>query len=150
MIKLKSLLNENDYNPDWDYEPHPNPPPKLVELVKRIIVDLKKLTSALKLGNIRVSYIINDGEESLARYISGTYENPYVVISIDNFSPSKNIGRDLEMTIVHELVHAYLESRGLDTSEHNEDVVEEAAIEYMDFRDPIDVINYINQSYPHL
>lgn len=122
----------------------------LVELVKRIIVDLKKLTTALKLGNIRVSYITNDGEESLARYINGTYENPSIVISLDNFSQSKNIGRDLEMTIVHELVHAYLESRGLDTSEHDEDVVEEATIEYMDFRDPIDVINYINQYYPHL
>ena len=151
MIKLKLLLMEiDDYNPEWDYKIDKNPPKKLVEFVNKIILDLTKVRKTLSLGNIRLSYIKDDREDALARYINGTYSNPYIVLNIDAFNQSTNIGRDLEMTIVHELIHAYLESKGLDTSEHDEDVVEEATVEYMDFRDPVDIINYIKNCYPYL
>lgn len=151
MIKLKQLLENDDYNPEWDYDIHKNPNSKIVKLVDSIVKDLKKLTNFLKLGNIRVAYIKDNNEDAIARYINGTYLNPYIVLNIDVLSKlSSNIGRDLEMTIVHELIHAYLESKGLDTTEHDEDVVEGATIEYMDFRDPMDIINYLNNSYPNL
>lgn len=156
MITLKDLICEDDdYDPAWDYNVHPNPPPRLVKIVNDIINSSKKLISALNFDKIRISYIKDDREDALARYINGTHSSPYIVINIDVIvdlakKNSLNIGRELEITIVHELVHAYLESIGLDVSEQDEDVVEGAAIEYMNFRDPIDIINYINDSYPHL
>lgn len=155
MIKLKDLLllkEDDNYNPEWDYVIHENPPKKLVKMINNdIIPKLTPLLKALGLGNIRIAYIKDEEEDTLARYISGSYSHPYIVLNIDVIvRESDAIGRDLEMTIIHELVHAYLESKGLDMSEHNEDVVEGATVEFMDFKDPIDIINYIKDCYPYL
>lgn len=158
MIKLKSLLSENtDYDPSWDYDVHHNPPASLVKIVNQILQD-KNTLNLLKVLNInvpKVHYIRDNKQEALARYIAGTSNNPHIVIDLDTIEKSvkedpSNIGYVLESTIIHELIHAYLESKGLDPSEHNEDVVEGTTMEYMDFRDPNDAITYLKNSYPHL
>lgn len=157
MIKLKSLLENTNYNPALDYEIHNNPPSSLIKIVNSIINDknTQKLLQVLKLNSPRIHYIKDNKREALARYIAGTSNNPHIVIDLDTIeeaikeNPSE-LGYAIESTIIHELIHAYLESKGLDTSEHDEDVVEDATREYMDFRDPNDIINYVNKSYPNL
>lgn len=155
IIKLRSLITEDDdYDPSMDYNVLTKPSPQVVKLTNQIKIDLQPLLSTLRLNNIRIGYIKENGN-TLAKYISGTTNNPYIVINVKVLLDSAkqygiNIGKALESTIVHELGHAYLESIGLDTSEHNEDAVEEATREFMDFRDPKDMLNSLKSSYPHL
>jgi hypothetical protein len=158
MIKLKSLIEEeNDYDPAWDYNIHKNPPRKLIKIVDNIIKSnsIIKLLQILKLNSPRISYIKDNKKEALARYITGTANFPHIVIDMDTIQAAvkadpSNIGYAIESTIVHELIHAYLETRGLDPSEHDEDAVEGATQEYMDFRDPADIIHSLRISYPYL
>jgi hypothetical protein len=158
MIKLKSLLTEdNEYDSSLDYDIHHNPPSALVKIVDQILQDknTQTLIKALNINTPKISYIRDNKREALARYIAGTSSNPHIVLDLDTIesavkNDSSNLGYAIESTIIHELIHAYLESKGLDPSEHDEDVVESATMEYMDFRDPADAVNYINNCYPHL
>jgi len=112
--------------------------PQVQKLVNSILRDLKPLQTALGFHKVYVHYIKAD-ENELARYISGTMDNPHFVLNARGiYNAAKedgvNLGTTIETTLVHEFGHAYLEMCGIDTRDHDEDVVEDFAREYNDYR----------------
>jgi hypothetical protein len=141
MIKLKTLLTEaHDYDPSWDYNVDPRPLKEVKRLVDYVLKDTLSLQKALGLTHIQIYYIVKDPNGYLARYISGTSNNPVFVMSTRTIYLSAkkygvNLGTTIETTLAHEMGHAYLESRGIDTQDHDEDVVEEFTRYFHDTRD---------------
>ena len=129
-----------DYHHSMDYDQDFSPPKGVEDAVNGILKQTKKLQDALEFKNVRIGYITRDRQDALARYINGSMDNPYFVISARTLlKAAKKYGMNLwtavETTLVHEFGHAYLEMCGVDVSEHDEDVVEEFAREYNDFHD---------------
>jgi hypothetical protein len=139
----EQITEMHDYHHSMDYDEDFRPPPKVKEAVDGILKQTKQLQDALGLKSVRIGYIVRDDGDALARYINGSMDNPYFVISGRTLlKAAKKYGLNLwtavETTLVHEFGHAYLEMCGIDTSDHDEDVVEEFAREYDDFHDIID------------
>ena len=137
--KLK-ISESHDYNPAWDYSVDARPLKAVKKLVDYILRDTVQLQKALGFSKVSVAYIVNDGRGGLARYIAGTMDNPYIVISTRTLASAAkrygvNLGTAVETTIVHEFGHAYLEMCGIDTAEHDENIVEDFAREFDDSRD---------------
>ncbi len=139
MISFKSLLKEeSDYDPSWDYEVVKKPLPEVQKLVSSILTDLEPLKQALGFRKVYVHYI-KAPDTDLARYINGTMDNPHFVLNARGiYNAAKkygvNLGTAVETTLVHEFGHAYLEMNGIETMDHDEDVVEEFAGEFNHFR----------------
>ena len=143
MIKLKQLVEMEDYHHSMDYDEDFRPPQKVIDAINGILKQTKKLQDALGFKTVRIGYIVRDRNDALARYIAGSMDNPYFVISGRTLLKAAkkyqmNLWTAVETTLVHEFGHAYLEMCGIDTSVHDEDVVEEFAREYNDFYDIAD------------
>lgn len=130
-------IADNDYDPSWDYDIDPRPIREIKRLVDSILVYTKPLQDALGFKSVNVAYIVGDVSGSLARYISGTTDNPHFVLSTRRLlyfarKYENNLGVAVETTLVHEFGHAYLEMCGANQSE---EVVEDFAYYYSLDRD---------------
>ncbi len=138
-FKKMPIKEDHDYDAAWDYSVDQRPLKSVKRLVDFILKDTVHLQKALGFKNVSVAYIINDGKGGLARYIAGTMDTPYIVISTRVLAAAAkrygvNLGTAVETTVVHEFGHAYLEMCGIDTNDHDEEVVEQFAREFDDSR----------------
>jgi hypothetical protein len=121
---------EHDYNPNWDYKIDTIPDKSLVLISEEVMNDInQKLIPEIGMGKAKVAYIKNDKTNAIARYIFGTAPYPVFVINLEAISREVeenggNIGREIEMTLVHELGHAIQDWMNI---EMEEDQAEEFA-----------------------
>lgn len=140
MYRRPGINEDNDYDPSWEYTVDKRPIIKVKKLIDIFLKELEPLQKTLNLNKINVHYITRDIRGGLARYINGTTNNPHFVVStrVIYYAAKKygvNLGTAIYTTLVHEFCHAYLESAGLDTSEHNEDFIEEVTQDYNNVKD---------------
>jgi hypothetical protein len=130
----------NDYDVNWEYSVDKQPNQKVKQLVDLILKETKKLQDVLKFKKVTISYVSNkDEKNNLARYISGTMDYPHFVLYSKSIAYwankyKMNLGVAVELTLIHEFGHAYLEMCGINPIDHDENVVEEFAKTYCDFR----------------
>jgi hypothetical protein len=116
-------------------------PPALRREVSSAIAALRNLCKALRLHRPRIHY--TDDLAGCACYCSGSQDWPVIVISPGPFAdPDIDLRRGVESTLAHELMHAYLETLGLDCCdyEHPEDEIEDLARRYCDGLLPADEV----------
>lgn len=130
-----------EYNPEWDdyvIDRRPN-----LEVKALVSVLMKQHEPIIKkLGLNLPTFFYVKGSGALAVYIAGSSAESVggPVILIDSKGIAKatkecdcSLGFAIESTMIHEYGHAYLESNGLDTPYHNEDVVESFARDTLDY-----------------
>jgi len=114
LIREAGDLRENhDYDPSWDYEIDDNPDPEYVKLVNETVGEIKSriLPEFGDIKTITTSYILDNDDDTLARYINGTKSDAHFVIDVPNLKEAiKQYPVDpktaVESTLVHELAHA--------------------------------------------
>ena len=131
---------DHNYDPNWDYDVNESPDPKFKNMAENYISKLiKELIPKLDIfQNILINYV-NLESSTLAKYINGTYSEPYIVVDLDNIIDTCKeyevpIETGIETSILHELGHAIQEASELSL---NEEEAEEFARVYF----------YTNQIY---
>lgn len=129
----------HDYDPEWDYVINRRPD-KAVKLAINATLNsflISALLQELSLAVPTIYYVKNLASEGVvARYISGTRDEPVIVV--DDSSLNKlcrkrqcSLQDEVEITILHELGHAYLDAALTEEERENlpdeEDLVERFA-----------------------
>ena len=126
----------HDYDPEWDYETVERPASRYIDAAEAYARD--RLAPALGL-NTPTLFFVEEGnfDGAVAKYVAGTSANP--VIGIDHEAhvelseqPFRDMGEELLASIAHEMAHAYLETRGVDPEDHDEDAIEAFARGFAD------------------
>jgi len=143
-IDLDEVLNE--------YTTDPHFPRKVNGIVQSILKELSALQKTMELHSIRVGYIIAE-DDGVATYIAESREDAIILLDAraheeearkDFITPERTLHDGLKSSIVHEMGHAYLDSKGLETRYHDEDVVENFARDYCDDGDDAKSIAILN------
>lgn len=103
--------------------------------VRKSLTNLKELYMGLGLHRPRIYYAEHIEENGVACYCAGSGDWPVIVLVASAFEdPDLDLSRAIESTIVHECLHAYLETLGLDCFdyEHPEDDIENLTRRYCD------------------
>lgn len=117
------------------------PPKGWRKIIEGLLSRNAALWRALGLKRPRVAFLKGIEEKGIAVYIAGTMDYPVIGIDIarhlalaaeEDINPVTGV----EMSIVHEAGHAYLETCGIDTFDQEEEAVEEFAREYADGSSP--------------
>jgi hypothetical protein len=109
------------------YEHCRRPQASYVEAVAAVLPGLRRLWKALGLHKPRIVPCILNGAGT---YINGSCQDPIILLDVQCHLEYDDIKEGIKSSIVHELIHAYLDSQGLDCGIHDEDFVEEAARDY--------------------
>jgi len=107
--------------------------PTLRRVVYASLVSLCSLRKALRLNRPRI-FFTND-LAGCACYCAGSMDWPVIVLNVNSFrAPELYLRQAVESSLVHEMLHAYLETCGVDCYdyEHPEDEVENLARRYCD------------------
>ena len=109
-------------------------------IVADVIIELKSLYTTLTLHKPRIVFF--DKDESYekdeacacAYYIAGTTLWPVIMLEYKDHYDLGPEGQfdGIKSSTVHELCHAFLESKNLDCSEHDEDQIENITVNYCD------------------
>lgn len=132
----------HDYDPSWDYEldiPHEH----LKSILAKIETKLKNdLLPAMGIPKYKLFFTPEMGIHggAVGVYCNGTYGCPIIGLDLhvieDNCSTEHEVATQIEMTIVHELAHAYQESIGVEHARDHaghEDEAESFARDYVDY-----------------
>ena len=109
------------------------PFPTLKREVTKSIKDLKPLWRGMKLHKPRIAY--EKYMDGCGCYCNGSMEYPVILLDVESFEEYTDcLYCAVYSTIVHELIHAYLETTGLHCTdyEHPEKKVERLTLEYCD------------------
>lgn len=131
MVPLKEAL--------MDYAVVRKVPSSHSKALKKAIRTTKPLWKGLHLHKPRVVFVELE-DDAVAKYVSGTMDYPVFVLCLKNIERvAKESGmdkRELEIgykgNIAHELIHAYLESVGVDPLDHDEERIEQFTREWLD------------------
>ena len=131
MISIREVMN--------DYVRYEKPPASFIEAVNMALTKLKPLYKSLGLHKPRVAAI-----HSLYAgcYINGSCTDPIILLCPDSHDDEDEV----LVSITHELIHAYLDSMGLDCADHDEDLVEHVARSYCITYNIDDLLNTLNQT----
>jgi hypothetical protein len=130
--------SKSEYHPSWDYEANEQPDFLSQEAYEIALQDAQRLSNQLGLGALALYFVQGERfQEHVARYISGTYSSPVIVIT--DIVTNQDEAR---LTLFHELGHAYVESTGEELGEEQEEeFVEEFALLYL--RNPKSGLEYL-------
>jgi hypothetical protein len=93
------------------------------------VLGFNKGPSVTFVDNINYGDPLND---AVARYMSGSAPWPVILLGYkEHYDVDwKYICDAIEQSIVHEMLHAYLEHHGLEAEEHNEGLIEKLSNDY--------------------
>jgi len=112
------------------YERNYRPRKEVTSEIQRVLRGgfLKHLCKGLHLCKPRIVCIKPPESNCVGLYIGGTNDHPVICIVDSEFDPEVvEMDRAVESTIVHELIHAYLETCGIDSEDQDEEFVEDKA-----------------------
>ena len=122
--------NEYGYAGD-DYEPaelQPDSPE--VQRVEVLYSEFATAAQAIRLGEPTLWFGVNLPRDTVAMYVNGTSREPQIWIDVSQHPDD----RELRLSVLHELFHAYVDSWGLSGElpyDYEEELVEEAAHLYL-------------------
>lgn len=135
MISLDQFWAESGYEKDWTATK------KFSGGLKSLRKNLVSICKALDDQRPRINFA--KLETHVATYISETCPEPIILLDAKRHLVGDDNYRmdwfQLEISIVHELVHSYLDFMGLQTWQHPEDEVEFCCRLWGDNRDPKEV-----------
>jgi hypothetical protein len=136
----------HEYSPEWDYEIDEEPLDDVVKLVDQVLKlhEQEGVFLGLELRPAHVFYVTGlEEERHLAKYISGTSEDPFIVLDLryleaTAFEYGVRLLDEVESTLLHEYGHAYMEATGRHdemSAAREERIVEKFAKTYWKTRD---------------
>ena len=117
---------------DFD-PPEFEPPTTLLDAAKRALEQVLPAAKTLGLqGTVRIFFTDLSDQDHVGRYMNGTSSSPIIALGLEPFWFGGRRGLDpepeLRLTLLHELGHAFLDSRVASTHDQaEEDVVEHFA-----------------------
>jgi hypothetical protein len=122
------LSEAHDYHPGWDYEPVGVIHESVENDLTRLMPQLQSVADSLGLpGTIRVCLGVDIPDSHVARFVDGTESDPIIVLDVGLFLGLNEADRlrELRISLLHEIGHAYLRSLGIDyLGPEEEEVVE--------------------------
>jgi hypothetical protein len=145
---LPSMDLDEVINSDYILDMHV--PRKVKGMVQGILKELSALKKTMEIKSVRVGYVC--GLNWVATYIAESRENAIILLNVsehirvaEGTYPYESVLYEcLKSSLVHEMGHAYLDSKGLETYQHDEDVVEEFARDYCDDGDDAKSLRILN------
>lgn len=121
----------HDYDPSWDYDLDDKPVVAVAAAVEAAKGELENTAKALSLGAPTIYFVKGLDQNHLARYVSGTGDEPVFVVDAQVIARAAvkyklSLETAVVPTLKHELAHAYLETVGVE-SEEMEEIVESFA-----------------------
>jgi len=112
----------HDYDPSWDYEPDSFvlPGDVGVDAVEGVLPEVQRVAGDLGLGAVRVYYAQVERGQA-ARYVDGTSAEPILLLFCEAYRNEWNPVREIRLSLLHELGHAYLDSNMARTYDDEEE-----------------------------